>query len=193
MKEVVNINISQEKQPVNTGQPVVFPGLKGLAGGKKQHWINANLDLISLLNDNIGFEYTRKALNMKADTLEKALQKAERQHRPAVTKAERAMNRTLVVESKLNEIIPELERQAVELSEHVADDIDLRKNLSDFFRLQASANSMMAEIVQRQGYTSPDLTYHIISPNGHKVGPTAENQQLNRRRSQTCYTLPKVP
>jgi len=151
----------------------IFPGLDKLSGGEKQHWINRNLDLILLLHENLGFQETRKALNMKSETLEKALVKAERHHRPVVTRADRAMNKAMIVESKVYNLEAEVSRQGVDLSDHTARDQQLREYLAQFFELQSRANGMMAELVK----SVSNFTYHLDSPNKRKVGLTRLSNQ----------------
>jgi len=123
-------------------------GLGSLAGGKKQQWVNANLDLITALNDHLGFQETQKALSMKPETLSRALQKAEKHHRPSITRADKAMNKSIVNETKLNEVVSEITRQGEALEQHTEADQQLLNHLVQFYELQSRANAMMADLVK---------------------------------------------
>ena len=149
----------------------LFPGLEKLRGGKKQHWIRSNLDLISALNDNLGFQETARVLNMKSDTLAAALEKSERGHRPGVTLAQKAMNKTLLNSGEIYEIKGELERHAVELDNHFRENRETFEHLQQYFELQAAANTIMSKLLSGVSHAS-NLTYHIGSPNKRKVGPS---------------------
>jgi len=138
----------------------IFPELAKLKGGKKNFWINQNLDLIAALNDHLGFDQTAMVLNMKASTLSRALVRAEGSHRPVVTKAEKAMNRAVLNEGKINEVIKRLNCHAGALNEHFAEDYQLREYLAQYFKLQAAAHTMMEQLMSSVAHTR-DLTYHI--------------------------------
>jgi len=86
----------------------VLPELAKLSGGRKQHWINANLDFIAALNDHLGFKDTARVLNMKSDTLSRALIKAEQRHRPVITQADKAMSKAQQADIKANKALAEL-------------------------------------------------------------------------------------
>lgn len=147
----------------------LFPELNGLKGGEKQAWINRNLDLISLLNGQLGFEPTRQVLKMKADTLASALQRAEQHHRPAVTRADRAYNLAQINEAKVNEVLKELSVQAEAISA-TADELgELKNNLTSYFTLMSQANEVMARLCQS---THTYFTEHTDSLNKRKVGLT---------------------
>jgi len=60
----------------------IFPELRHLKGGKKQSWINEHLTVIAALHNELGFEVTRELLNMKSDTLVRALSLSERRRSP---------------------------------------------------------------------------------------------------------------
>ena len=149
----------------------IFPELAKLKGGKKNFWINRNLDLVAGLNDTIGFDTTARVLHMKADTLSRALVRAEGHHRPQITLAEKALNRGVLHEGKINDIIKQLNRHAGEFEQHVEDDNQLREHLEKFYQLQAAANTIMAELISSTRHAR-NLTYHIISPPHKKVGPS---------------------
>ena len=149
----------------------IFPELAKLKGGKKNFWISRNLDLVAALNDTIGFDTTAKVLHMKADTLSRALVRAEGHHRPQITLAEKALNRGVLHEGKINDIVDKLNRHAAEFDEHVEDDNQLREHLEKFYQLQAAANTIMAELMSSTRHTR-NLTYHIISKPLRKVGPS---------------------
>ena len=138
----------------------IFPELAKLKGGNKQGWINRNLDLISALNDNLGFDQTARVLHMKADTLSRALVRAEGSHRPVITEANKAMSRAVVNEAKINEALSELHRQAEELEIHTAEDYRLREYLGQYFGLLAAANTMMQKLVTSVEHTRY-FTEHI--------------------------------
>ena len=149
----------------------LFPGLEKLRGGKKQHWIRSNLDLISALNDNLGFQETARVLNMKSDTLAAALEKSERGHRPSIKESTKAMNKALINSEEIYAIKGELERQGEEIENHIGEDQQLREHLQQYFELQAAANTIMSKLLSGVSHAS-NLTYHIGSPNKRKVGPS---------------------
>lgn len=145
----------------NTIQIPELPGLKGLKGGEKQVWIKSNLQLITTLYDNYGFEATCKACIMKPETLTKALKKADRADRPSYRKAEQAYNSAFLANEKIYKLMPEFERINDKLDQHFNDDVELRRMLADFFQLSAKLNSMAAQLVEKQGYNMSNLTEHI--------------------------------
>lgn len=167
-------NITQNQDPVNTDRlPDPLPGLQDLKGGKKQAWNNANRELITLTYDQFGPDYTKALYNLKDTTLSRVLNTAERQHRPSYRKADQAMNKAYLNEKRiLEELKPQFDSMAEAVLQHFDDDQALRKTLSDFFQLQAAANSMMAKIVQNPDYIMVNFTEHISSADTHKVDPT---------------------
>lgn len=154
----------------------LFPQLAGLKGGVKQHWVNTNLDFITLLNDNLGFDETCRVLHMKADTLASALKRAEDEHRPAITRADKAYSLAQRAEVKADESMHELAVQAEALIGSVNEVGELKQNLTSYFKLLAEVNSVMARLCQA---TINNLTYHIDSPPKYKVGLT---KRLSRGR-----------
>jgi len=152
----------------------LFPGLSNLRGGQKDQWIRNNLDLIAALNDHIGFEETAKVLNMKAQTLSRALQLAEGSHRPVITLAEKAMSRGVLNENKINQLAKELNHHREALVQCFVSMRQVRDNLSQYFQLQASANALMAEVMSNRSTMSNEanFTEHISSVPKRKVGPS---------------------
>ncbi len=170
-------NITIETEKVNSpadSTPVIseLPGLSGLKGGEKQHWINANLKLITTLHDNFGFEATCKACNMKAETLTKALKKAEKADRPGIRKADQAFNSAYIANEKLYRLMPEVERISDQLNQHIDDGMQLRQMLSDYFQLSAKLNSMAAQLIEKQAYNMSNFTEHIFEGKTHEVSST---------------------
>lgn len=165
---------------LNNIMPEVIPGLKGMKGGEKQHWINANLDFIALLNEHYGFESTRKALgNMKAETLIKALQKSEGKSKLAVTKAEQAFNQAYLANERFYALQPEVERISEQLGQHSDGDQQLRQMLADFFQLQSKLNGMAAQLIEKQSQNISNL-HNLYSHNDIcDVDLTLENLQRN--------------
>jgi hypothetical protein len=157
----------------------LFPHLKGMNGGKKQHWINSNLDIISMLNDIMPFDDLCKALYCKADTLSKALQKAEGHHRPTITKTEKNQLHIQKVENKVDVLFQEQAVEAEVLAEQVDRVGNLEDNLANYFSAQAHLNTIIARLVSRSKSPS-DITYHISSAHKRKVGPTSRNVKLVR-------------
>lgn len=147
----------------------LFPGLHKLAGGKKQAWINQNLDFIAMLNDNLGFEETAKALHMKADTLSKALVKAERGHRPSVTRADKAYYLAQSACGKADTALGELAVQAEAIACSTEEVQELKTNLTSYFTLISKASELMARLCQS---THSNLTEHIRYKSPRKVGLT---------------------
>lgn len=147
----------------------LFPHLKGLAGGKKQAWINSNLDHIAMLNEMLGFEETCKALYMKADTLVTALKKAERYHRPEITEANKAFNLAERANNKADNIWKELSIQAEIIKKQLEDNENLRDILTLYFETMANNNLLMAKLCKA---TQTYFTEHIDRANKRKVGPT---------------------
>lgn len=160
-------NIADNQELVNPG--FVIEGLAGLKGGKKQHWISTHLKEIEMLYDMLGPEQTRKALYMKPETLEKALQKAERTDRRSYRLADQAMNKAIIASEKYYQLRPEVDNLVQQLGRHIDDDQEFRKHLSDYFQLQAAASSMMAKIVQNQDYIMSSADRHNVSPTPEKL------------------------
>lgn len=138
----------------------IFPELAKLKGGKKEKWIRENRDLIVALNDQLGFDTTAEILYMKAGTLSRALVRAEGYHRPVITEANKAMNRAVLNENKINDVIKELNRHAEALDTHFAEDYQLREYLAQYFKLQAAAHTMMEQLMSNVSHTR-GFTYHI--------------------------------
>lgn len=158
----------------------LFPELAGLAGGKKQHWIESNLDLISMVQDAIGFDRACEIFHMKADTLSNALKRAEEHHRPMVTRADKAYNLAQVADGKASEALKELAIQAEVVAGTIEDVDQLKQNLTSYFKLNAELNRVMAGLCQsRRVY----FTEHIGSAHKRKVGPTP---LWNRGRLLVC-------
>ena len=147
----------------------IFPELRHLKGGKKQSWINEHLTVIAALHNELGFEVTRELLNMKSDTLVRALSLSER--RPAITQAEKAMNRALRAEGKANDALGELEVQSEVLQDQITEISDLKDNLARYFDVQGQLNTMMSKLISSVK-RSRNLTYHINSKSNRKVGPS---------------------
>lgn len=162
----------------------LFPYLKGLPGGKKQEWINSNLDFIAMLNDIVGFEETRKLLYMKPGTLVSALKRAEGQHRPAVTRADKAYNVAQQANNNSYEALRELAVQAEAIAGNSAEVQELKENLTSYFTLMERANGLMAKLCQT---TRVYFTEHIDSPHKRKVGPT----RLSSRGRLSIYRGPR--
>ncbi len=158
----ITVNTDKVKSPAES-TPVIpeLPGLRGLKAGPKQHWIVNNLKLIETLYDNFGFEATRVACCMKAETLEKALKKAERADRPAIKKADQAFNSAFLANEKLYKLIPEVETIGEALLQHFDSDLEFRNQLSNYFQLLASANSIMADAIRNRASVMVNLTEHI--------------------------------
>lgn len=152
----------------------VIPGLAGLKGGLKKNWIDNNLPFISMLNDNYGFAEACKMCGMKPGTMVKALQQAERESRPVVTLAQKAMSRVLLNEDKLHDISRQVNEHARVIEDHLADDHQLRQDLANYFGMLSQANALMQRLVMSHS-TKPSVanfTEHIgIAPN-RKVGPS---------------------
>lgn len=139
----------------------IFPELAKLKGGRKQAWINENLDLIVAVHDKLeDFDKTAEIFHMKLGTLSRALARAEGHHRPVVTLAQKAMNRGMLNEGKINEVIKEINRHAEALDTHFAEDYQLREYLAQYFKLQAAAHTMMEQLMSNVSHTR-GFTYHI--------------------------------
>ncbi|MFC1954321.1 hypothetical protein ACFLVZ_00655 [Chloroflexota bacterium] len=145
----------------------LFPELKGLNGGKKQHWINANLDNISMLADIMPFEDLCQILHSKSDTVVKALQKAEKKHRPAIRGAEKNSLKIQKVETDLDVFKRELQMQTEVLAGQVEKVGNLQEDLAEFFSIQASLNSFMKKRLLRADLRTSDYSslHNIYSAN----------------------------
>lgn len=175
-------NCSNNSITVETGKvniPAVMPGLENLKGGKKQHWINANLNFISSTYERFGLEYTKAIFNLKDETLNKALQRSENKHRPAVTMAEKAFNSAFMANEKYYKLQPEVDEIISTMSAHISNDQQLRQTLSDFFQLQAKLNSMVSDLVLKQDYNMSNFTEHILWKESREVRPTRPELTLN--------------
>jgi len=152
----------------------ILPGLKDLKGGQKQHWIDSNLDFIDMLHYHVGFDTACLMLNCKPDTLIKALRKAESQHRPAITQAEKALNRAAIAENKAYEAIKELRTQAEILIDAVNRQDLVDKILVEGLESQSRLLSLMASAIVNTGSQSAtNFTEHIRYPNKREVVPSA--------------------
>jgi len=67
----------------------LFPELKGVNRGTKQHWMLTHLDYLPMLLDLMGFDELCKATYSAPEVLEKYLRKAEQKHRPTRTGIEK--------------------------------------------------------------------------------------------------------
>jgi len=184
----------------------LFPELKGLKGGKKQHWINANLDKISMLAEIMSFEDLRKALYCKEETLTKALQKAEQHHRPTKTKLDKNALEIEKVGNSVGVIFKELQIQAEVLSETVEKVGFVNETLSEYHGIQARLHNLMEKQfsgTKSNSYVAytPELdpsnfTEHIASTHKRKVGPTSLESQdrlrISSGRSRVQPLRPKI-
>lgn len=125
----------------------LIPGLKHLAGGKKQNWINNNMELIASLNEAIGFNETAKHLHMTPATLARALERQEKYSRPVITKAEKALANANLNKYKIDNLTGMIERQIKSFETHCEDDLQLREQLGQYFGMMAAANALMQELV----------------------------------------------
>ena len=152
----------------------IFPELAKLKGGKKNFWISQNLDLVAALNDTMGFDATARVLNMKADTLSRALVRAEGHHRPQVTKAEKALSRVALNEGKIYDLAKIVNGHSEALTQCFAEMRQVRDNLSRYFQLQSAASALMAEVMSNVKTTPdvPSFTQHIFLSPKRKVGPS---------------------
>lgn len=157
----------------------VLPGLETLKGGQKQHWIDTNLDFIDMLNYHVGFDTACLMLNCKPDTLIKALRKAESQHRPAITQAEKALNRAALAENKAYEAIKELRTQAEILIDAINRQDLVDKILVEGLESQSRLLSLMASAIVNTGSQSAtNFTEHINSARKRKVGLTPRRERV---------------
>lgn len=155
----------------------LFPHLKGLRGGDKQAWINANLDFIAMLNDQLGFDKTREVLFMKADTLASALKRAEARHRPVITEAQKAHMLATTADRKADAVMREQAIQAeaiAGLSQELSETKDI---LLQYHEMQAKIHTMTARALS--GTTQARyFTEQILNPNKREVGPTTRNRRV---------------
>lgn len=158
----------------------LFPELRGLSGGKKQHWLNSHLDVLATLYEVLPFDQLCSATYCKPETLLKALKKQEGRHRPSLRVAEQALSVANLANSGQVANRQELKLQFELLSEAVNDLDDLKQNLSDFFEAQAHINKLMSNLVQK---SRSNLTYHIGSTTRRKVRPTETKSITSSRPS----------
>lgn len=152
----------------------LFPELRGLKGGQKQAWINRHLPVIVALNDSLGFDETAELLHMKADTLARALKVAET--RPAITQSEKALSRGALNGRRIDELVQRVNRHQEALTGCFAEMRQVRDNLGQYFKLQAAASELMAEVIMSGSQTMPDVanfTEPIICKPQYKVGPSS--------------------
>lgn len=150
----------------------MFPELKGLCGGKKQAWINRNMDVIVALADKLEFEKVAAFFKMKPGTLSRALMKAEGQHRPVITKADKAISKAAMAEVRSYEAVKKLNEYASALNEIVEHD-DRRWNyLTNLFIAQSRMLEMAAQFMlnDETGSNRRNFTEHISCAPRHKVG-----------------------
>lgn len=162
----------------------LFPQLAGLKGGKKQAWINANLDTISALSEIVPFDSLCEALHCKADTLARALRHAETKHRPAVTAADKAMLEAQRASNKASMAISELAVQSSALAGLSADLDDMAANLSQYFGMMAQASTMMQKLMSRPN------RYHSFH-NIYLVRTASKSVQLSKSKVKSGSILDK--
>ena len=141
----------------------LFPELKNLKGGKKQAWINEHLDVIAALSDSIPFDRLTEILHMKPETLSAALAKAEGDHKPIITKADKATSRVALVDRKANEITKKVHGIAEAFIQYVEKDERRWNNMTRYFIVQSNLNELMAQVMLNEETTdyTRDLTYRI--------------------------------
>lgn len=98
----------KDKAPNVKPFPEVIPGLKGVKGGDKEKIINQNLDVIAILNDRHGFDVACKVFSSYPKTIIRALDRYNGNHRPAITKRDLALSRTLDNETKVFALIEQV-------------------------------------------------------------------------------------
>ncbi|MHC4397509.1 MAG: hypothetical protein ACYS1A_17850, partial [Planctomycetota bacterium] len=112
--------------------------------------------------------------NMKDETARKALQRAEGYHRPNITKADKAMGRALISESKANDNAAKINKLA-ECHNNLVNETDRRWNyLTSFAIAESKQWELLAQLMLNENTISSerDLTYHISSRPQRKVGPS---------------------
>lgn len=155
-----------------------FPA-RGLHGGKKQSWINANLDTIAGVHSALGFEQTCQLFNMKADTLISALQKQGKRHKPAVTKADKAFNLAYLNETRIHDLTKEV-YTAFEFLSNFSEDFQTHlKQLENYFTVQAKTNELMANLCKDMSTSRVTyFTEHIFSKARREVGLTRKLERV---------------
>lgn len=149
----------------------LFPFLKGMNGGKKQYWINSNLDFIAMLSEHMEFNDLCQTLHSKPETVVKALQKAEQKHRPAVTKADQALNLGQINSIQISEVHKEVESQADILEYLVSDYTEIKEYLADFLESIGNSHLIMSNLMRK---SVSNLTYHIDNTKRSKVSPSKQ-------------------
>lgn len=151
----------------------LFPYLKGLKGGKKQLWLNSNLDTIAMLAEHMSIDDLCKVLYCKPETVVKALKKAETRHRPTITRLDKAELRIAGVDNKINTAMQELEVQAEALMDNIGKTDQLQKNLRKYFEIQSQLSDFMSKLLVQSGRgLDVNFTQHIASTNKRKVALT---------------------
>lgn len=158
----------------------LFPGIKkGMKGGQKQRWFNAHLDLVLELHERVGFETALEMLDTKPETLIRVLKRAEKRHRPAITKADKAMLQVQSVDVRLDRTMRELHIQAEELMTNVNKLDQLQENLKEYFELQARLNDFMSKLMASAGsQRANNFTYHILRNGRQELELTHEKNEL---------------
>ncbi|MFC1984847.1 hypothetical protein ACFLUW_00415 [Chloroflexota bacterium] len=137
--------------------------LAGLSGGKKQRWINAHLDMIALVHDALGSEETCRTFYLKPETLESALQRQEKRHRPAITRADKAMLKAQDADNKGNMALKELNLHFDMITQLKSEADEQKENLTSYFKLMEQANGLMARLCQSTHNNSSEryITYIV--------------------------------
>lgn len=156
-------------------QPTLFPYLKGLNGGKRQRWNNENLDKIPVWVDMLGFDRFCFEAYTTRDSLTKTLNKAERQDRKSVTKAEKAMNQAYIANRNFYQLQPQVDSLVKQLDRHIEDDKEFRKVIAESYQLLSLFTGRTAQLIGDRDYIMSNFTEDISNPDIREVDTTLEN------------------
>jgi len=140
--------ISQKPKKNNT--PEFLPHLKGLKGGEKQAYLNANRETIAAMAGILSFDELCELFHSTPATMASTLKKAEGRNRPAITQADKAMLEARQASNKASEVLGELSVQSSALAALSSEVDDMVENFARYFDMMAQANSVMSKMMKRQ-------------------------------------------
>lgn len=164
MKQTENEN-NKENWPV-------CPECIGLTGSIKRNWMENHADYIVSTYETMGLEYTCHYFISKSDTILSFLKRHDLGDKKLIRQDEITRNRVYVVDEKVNEVIRELNRKDISITELQNRGYSLLDIMKAWHMKQAQLNEIMVGALDN---IMSNFTEHIDSRTSREVNPTLEN------------------
>lgn len=147
----------------------VCPECIGLTGSIKRNWMENHADFIVSTYETMGLEYTCHYFISKSDTILRFLKRHDLSDKKLIRQDEITRNRVYVVDEKVNEVIREMNRQDISITELQNRGYSLLDIMKAWHMKQAQLNNIMVGALDN---IMSNFTERISSADTHKVDPT---------------------